>query len=94
MSANDKVAATFHPGTGPDPAPADEQVTQILDAIRRGDIMVCPTRCEACQFGYGCRDEWHTWAGPEDVEHARDKGLPDPTTQQCGCHCQKEVQQP
>lgn len=54
-------------------------------------VMVCFAKCDGCAWGLGeaCYDppQWHTWAGPEDIEHARATGQPDPTTGRCGCPC-------
>lgn len=65
-----------------------EQAQEIAAAILNGDAIVCLTRCESCMFGC-CYDEptWHTWAGPEDIDHAAGTGQPDPRGQRCGCDC-------
>lgn len=66
----------------------DEERSEIVAAIQRGDAIVCLTRCESCQFG--CHyDEptWHSWAGPEDVAHAKATGQKDPSGSRCGCVC-------
>lgn len=43
-------------------------------------------RCDACQFGV-CPGGWHSWAGPEDIEHAKLTGQPDPSVKVCACPC-------
>lgn len=50
--------------------------------------MICWAECELCQFGSHFNEPtWHTWAGPEDVEHAAKTGQKDPSTSRCGCSC-------
>lgn len=65
-----------------------EEAAAITAAIRSGDVIVCLTRCGSCMFGY-CYDEptWHSWAGPEDVAHAKATGQADPSDRRCGCDC-------
>lgn len=50
--------------------------------------VVCWTRCEPCQYGFHYdMPEWHSWAGPEDIAHAKAIGQPDPRESRCGCDC-------
>jgi hypothetical protein len=50
--------------------------------------MICWTKCEPCMFGsHYDRPQWHSWAGPEDIDHAAATGQPDPSTSACGCAC-------
>jgi hypothetical protein len=42
--------------------------------------------CDSCQVGQH-PGGWHSWAGPDDVEHAAKTGQPDPSDKRCGCHC-------
>lgn len=51
--------------------------------------IVCPTTCWACKFDQH-DPEWHTWADEDDIAHCAATGQSDPSTQQCGCWCQKE----
>lgn len=45
-------------------------------------------RCESCQVGYHYpAPTWHSWAGPEDIEHAKATGQADPSKGRCGCPC-------
>jgi len=67
-----------------------QQSDEIAAAILSGGAIVCLTRCESCMFG--CHyDEptWHSWAGPEDIDHAKATGQPDPRQSRCGCDCAK-----
>lgn len=76
----------------PKPVPAE-----VVDAIKRGDYVVCMAKCWPCQFGQH-DSEPHTWMDDEDIEHA---GLPVPSTPEgraalvedrpCGCHCMKRT---
>ena len=52
------------------------------------EVVICWTRCEPCMFGQ-CFDppKWHSWAGPEDLEHAAATGQPDPSDKPCACLC-------
>lgn len=47
-------------------------------------------RCEGCMYG-GCFDEptWHSWAGPEDIDHATATGqdVEAIKSQRCACEC-------
>lgn len=70
-----------------------EQAAEIVDAIKRGDAIVCYAKCWPCQFGQ-CTDEPHTWMDDDDRAHA---GIPAsmPPAQlaaekPCGCHCNAE----
>jgi hypothetical protein len=59
---------------------------EIEEAIKAGRAIVCYAKCESCQ----CNSHpggWHTWAGPDDIEHAKATSQPDPTTGKCGCWC-------
>ena len=50
------------------------------------EVVVCYSLCEPCQFG--CHfdpPEWHSWAGPEDIDHAANTGQPDPSPSPCAC---------
>lgn len=61
---------------------------EVLAALEAGNALVCLTRCEPCQFGWCPRPRhWHSWAGDEDIEHAKTTGQPDPRTSICGCSC-------
>jgi len=45
-------------------------------------------KCWTCQLTPdNCPGGWHTWADPEDVEHAAATGQPDPSSSKCGCPC-------
>lgn len=46
-------------------------------------------RCEPCMWG-SHPGGWHSWAGPDDIEHARATGQPDPSTRRCACDCVAE----
>lgn len=63
-------------------------------ALDLSGVIVCYAKCDSCTYGFGeaCYDppQWHTWAGPEDIDHARATGQPDPTTGRCGCPCAVE----
>lgn len=74
-------------GTAELPGPKDQPVdTRTLVSI--GLVGPHYARCEPCQCGqHYATPTWHTWAGKEDVEHARKTGQPDPTTSVCGCPC-------
>lgn len=43
-------------------------------------------RCEPCMYG-SCPGGWHSWAGPEDVEHAAKTGQVHPGAKRCACDC-------
>lgn len=51
-------------------------------------VVVHWTQCYPCQFGEH-RDPptWHTWADPDDIDHAARTGQPDPSLSPCGCPC-------
>ena len=65
---------------------------ELAEALRTRpqDILVCYSKCWPCNFGDHSK-RWHTWADEEDIEHALSNGRPDPSSQRCGCYCQKEV---
>ena len=45
-------------------------------------------KCWTCQLTPdNCPGGWHTWADPEDVEHAANTGQNDPSGRKCGCPC-------
>ena len=70
-----------------------QQADEIAAAIANGDAIVCYAKCESCQFG--CHyDEptWHSWAGPEDIAHAKATGQKDPSDSRCGCSCAEAEQ--
>lgn len=50
---------------------------------------VTTARCWPCQFGQHTGGV-HTWADDEEIAAAVKKGLPDPSTQRCGCPCTDE----
>jgi hypothetical protein len=70
-----------------------QQAADVLNALKRGEAIVCLTKCWPCQFGQHT-DSPHTWMDDEDIEHA---GLPAPTghasraklatERPCGCYC-------
>ena len=67
-----------------------QQADEIAAAILRGDATICYTRCEPCQWGQHYDEPtWHSWAGPEDVAHARATCQKDPSSSRCGCSCAK-----
>ena len=67
------------------------QAEAISAAIRSGDAIVCLTRCEPCMFGsHYDEPTWHTWAGPEDVAHAKATGQDDPSDRRCACRCAED----
>ena len=68
---------------------------QLLEALknRPESVMVCYTKCWSCQFGEHDKT-CHTWADDEDVAHALSTGQPDPSSQRCGCCCQKKLDKP
>jgi len=55
--------------------------------MRRGDLIVCYARCWQCALTDNCPGGWHTWADPDDIEHAAATGQPDPSGSKCGCPC-------
>lgn len=65
------------------------QQQKVLDAIARGDAIVCLTKCWDCSLDqwHQVPPKWHTWADNEDIEHAKNTGQPDPSTSRCGCPC-------
>lgn len=65
---------------------AVEEFKEYLTA-RRGKIVMCFTRCEPCMQNF-CFDppEEHSWAGADDLAHARENDLPEPTGI-CACDC-------
>jgi hypothetical protein len=68
--------------------PTDEAREQLLAALRgEAPAIICHTKCEPCMFGFHYDPPApHPWAGPEDIDHARETGQPEPTGN-CGCHC-------
>jgi hypothetical protein len=67
-----------------------QQADEIAAAITNGDAVICLTRCESCQFGSHYDEPTrHSWAGPEDVAHAKVTGQKDPSDSRCGCACAK-----
>lgn len=68
--------------------PAPEEIEALAEALEgRRPAIICYAKCESCMWGY-CYDEPapHRWAGPEDIEHARATGQPEPTGN-CACSC-------
>lgn len=69
----------------------DAKVAEVIEAIARGDAVVCFTRCWSCQFGE-CFEppKAHTWMDKEDADHA---GHPWPLPEDiaaknvCACSC-------
>lgn len=61
---------------------------QALAAIEAGQAIVCYSKCYSCMFGL-CPSprRWHSWADDEDIAHAAEHGLPDPSDSRCGCSC-------
>jgi hypothetical protein len=72
----------------PDPTPME----LLKDALanRPQDIIVCYSKCWPCNFGDHDK-AWHTWVDDEDVAHALSIGRPNPSSQRCGCYCQKDA---
>jgi hypothetical protein len=67
-----------------------QQADEIAAAIARGNATICFTRCEPCQWGQHYEEPtWHSWAGPEDIDHAKATGQKDPSGSRCGCNCAK-----
>ena len=54
-------------------------------------VIICYSRCWACQFGQ-CFDppQAHPWWDRDDVEHAEATGQPAPEGD-CACSCAKEA---
>lgn len=68
--------------------PTPEQVQAVAEAIERGDVIVCLTKCHECLNGYHYDEPtWHRWADTDDIAHALATGQPDPSNSRCGCHC-------
>ncbi|MEU2510195.1 hypothetical protein ABZ621_36655 [Streptomyces sp. NPDC007863] len=69
----------------PQPAEVAQALVEALQGQR--PAIVCYAQCEPCQWGQ-CYDEPtpHSWAGPEDIEHAQATGQPEPTGT-CACSC-------
>lgn len=69
---------------------AEEAVAHYSE--HKGGVILCFTRCEACMQNY-CYEPpvAHPWAGADDLEHARETGLPEPTGI-CACPCAQEAQ--
>jgi hypothetical protein len=47
-------------------------------------------RCESCMFDYHFDEpKWHSWAGPEDIEHAEKTGqdVEELKRIRCACEC-------
>ena len=67
--------------------PAPEEAAALVEALQGPSVIICYAQCEPCQWGQ-CYDEPtpHPWAGPDDVEHARNTGQPEPTGN-CACSC-------
>jgi hypothetical protein len=73
-----------------------EQAAEIVAALKRGDAIVCYSKCWPCQFGQCPPCVPHTWMDDEDITHA---GLTVPTTGEqwdsladerpCGCPCNR-----
>lgn len=59
-------------------------------AVQTPTALIHFARCEGCQVG-GHFDppEWHSWAGPDDLEFARSSGqdVDRIKGQRCACHC-------
>ena len=72
--------------------PSQEVIDQITELLSKRDtsVLVCYTKCWSCQFGEHA-SEWHTWADGDDVAHALATGQADPSSQKCGCYCQKDA---
>jgi hypothetical protein len=67
-----------------------ETAAEIVDALKKGDALVCYAKCWPCQFGQ-CDDMPHTWMDADDREHA---GIPASMSlvelaaeKPCGCPC-------
>ena len=71
------------------PEPADAKA--LAAALQGPSVIVCHAWCVPCQFDQ-CHPEPtpHPWAGPDDIEHAREAGRPEPTGN-CACPCARET---
>ncbi len=69
-----------------------EQATEVVDALRAGNAIVCLTKCWPCQFGQHT-DAPHTWMDDDDAEHAgivvtgHASRANLATDRPCGCWC-------
>lgn len=60
---------------------------EFLDALNRGDAIVCYARCWSCMLQQ-CPGGWHSWADdPGDWKKVVYLLGPDPRLQKCGCPC-------
>lgn len=68
--------------------PTPEAVAALLSALQgHAPAIICLTKCEPCMYGSHFDEPTpHSWAGPEDIEHAKATGQPEPIGN-CGCHC-------
>jgi hypothetical protein len=63
-------------------------VSDDLTFASAGVAGVHYARCWACMYGdHFPVPTWHSWAGREDVEHARVTGQADPSDRRCACPC-------
>jgi hypothetical protein len=73
----------------------EEATAKLMEALKNRPLtaIVCYTKCWSCQFGEHA-SEWHTWADADDIQYAANTGQADPSSQRCGCYCQREVTVP
>jgi hypothetical protein len=69
-----------------------EATAKVLEVLKNqpASVMVCYSKCWGCMFN-DHDPKWHTWADGDDVAHALSIGRPDPSSQRCGCYCQREA---
>jgi hypothetical protein len=56
----------------------------------RDGAIITYVRCEPCMYGsHQPNGEWHTWAGQEDIDHAKATGqdVPAILKVRCACDC-------
>lgn len=71
------------------PKTPEEAAEQLAEALAGPGLIVCYTRCWACQFDeHHQPPRPHTWADADDIAHAKNTGQPTPGN--CACHCAKE----
>jgi hypothetical protein len=69
-----------------------EERAELADSINAGQAIVCYANCYSCMFDCHFNPpEWHTWADPEDIEHAAKTGQPSPAESRCACSCADAV---
>lgn len=73
------------------PKTPEEAGEALTEALAGPGLIVCCTRCWACQFDQHMDPpKAHPWADAEDVAHAKQTGQPEPTGN-CACRCAKEA---